>query len=75
MQRHRRVGRADDERVNWVSSIPFLLVHVLCFAVIFTGFTTGDYAYQMANAVVFFVLTVVISVLQLQIIRRRGVSL
>ncbi|WP_432520076.1 carbohydrate ABC transporter permease [Kineococcus sp. SYSU DK006] len=42
---------------------------------IFTGFTGGDYAYQMANAVVFFVVTVVISVLQLQIIRRRGVSL
>nr|WP_276611105.1 sugar ABC transporter permease [Kineococcus siccus] len=42
---------------------------------IFTGFTSGDYAYQMANAVIFFVLTVVISVLQLQIIRRRGVSL
>ncbi|MCI2240122.1 sugar ABC transporter permease [Paenibacillus sp. TRM 82003] len=42
---------------------------------IFTGFTSGDYAYQMANAVVFFVLAVVISVLQLQIIRRRGVSL
>jgi len=42
---------------------------------IFSGFTGGDYAYQMANAVVFFVLTVVISVLQLQIIRRRGVSL
>ena len=32
--------RAADERVNWVSSIPFLLVHLLCFAVIFTGFTT-----------------------------------
>ncbi|WP_432482269.1 carbohydrate ABC transporter permease [Kineococcus esterisolvens] len=42
---------------------------------IFTGFTNGDYAYQMANAVVFFVLAVAISVLQLQIIRRRGVSL
>ncbi|WP_432547897.1 carbohydrate ABC transporter permease [Kineococcus sp. SYSU DK004] len=42
---------------------------------IFTGFTSGDYAYQMANAVMFFVVTVVISVLQLQIIRRRGVSL
>ncbi|WP_432564990.1 carbohydrate ABC transporter permease [Kineococcus sp. SYSU DK003] len=42
---------------------------------IFSGFTGGDYAYQMANAVVFFVLTVVISVLQLQLIRRRGVSL
>ena len=32
--------RAADERVNWVTSIPFLLVHLLCFAVIFTGFTT-----------------------------------
>ena len=34
------IRRAPDERVNWVSSIPFLLVHLLCFAVIFTGFTT-----------------------------------
>ncbi|GAB2688533.1 carbohydrate ABC transporter permease [Thalassiella azotivora] len=42
---------------------------------IFTGFSSGDYAYQMANAVLFFVVTVVVSVLQLQIIRRRGVSL
>ena len=42
---------------------------------IFTGFTSGDYAYQMANAVVFFIITVVISVLQLRIINRRGVSL
>ncbi len=31
--------RAADERVNWVSSIPFLLVHVLCLSVIFTGIT------------------------------------
>ena len=42
---------------------------------IFTGFTSGDYAYQMANAVIFFIVTVVVSILQLQIIRRRGVSL
>ena len=34
------IRRAADERVNWVKSIPFLLVHLLCFAVIFTGFTT-----------------------------------
>ena len=33
------IPRARDERVNWVSSIPFLLVHVLCLAVIFTGVT------------------------------------
>ncbi len=42
---------------------------------IFTGFTSGDYAYQMANAVIFFIVTVVVSILQLQLIRRRGVSL
>lgn len=32
--------RAPDERVNWPHSIPFLLVHVLCFAFVFTGITT-----------------------------------
>lgn len=42
---------------------------------IFTGFTSGDYAYQMANAVIFFLVTVIISLIQLQLIRRRGVSL
>lgn len=42
---------------------------------IFTGFNSGDYAYQMANAVIFFVVTVVVSILQLWIIRKRGVSL
>ena len=42
---------------------------------IFTGFTSGDYAYQMANAVIFFIVTIVVSVIQLSIIRRRGVEL
>jgi raffinose/stachyose/melibiose transport system permease protein len=42
---------------------------------IFTGFTGGDYAYQMANAVLFFIVTLTLSLLQLQLIRRRGVSL
>ena len=42
---------------------------------IFTGFNGGDYAYQMANAVIFFIVTLVLSLLQLQLIRRRGVSL
>ena len=32
---------------------------------IFTGFTGGDYAYQMANATIFFIITVVIALLQL----------
>ena len=42
---------------------------------IFSGFTGGDYAYQMANAVIFFVITLIISLIQLRIIRRRGVAL
>src|SRR4051812_31122396 len=32
--------RASDERVNWPHSIPFLLVHVLCLAFVFTGITS-----------------------------------
>jgi stearoyl-CoA desaturase (delta-9 desaturase) len=31
------IDRAPDERVNWKTSIPFFLVHVLCLAAIFTG--------------------------------------
>ncbi len=42
---------------------------------IFTGFTSGDYAYQMANAVIFFIVAILVSLIQLQLIRRRGVSL
>jgi stearoyl-CoA desaturase (delta-9 desaturase) len=34
------ITRATDERVNWAHSIPFFLVHLLCFAAIFTGITT-----------------------------------
>jgi stearoyl-CoA desaturase (delta-9 desaturase) len=33
------LGRAPDERVNWVSSIPFFLIHVACLAAFFTGVT------------------------------------
>ncbi len=42
---------------------------------IFGGFTGGDYAYQMANATVFFVITVVISIAQLVVTRGRSVRL
>ncbi|GHH86473.1 sugar ABC transporter permease [Streptomyces sulfonofaciens] len=42
---------------------------------IFSGYTGGDYAYQMANAAVFFVLTVVVSLLQLLATRGRGLRL
>ena len=37
-----------------------------------SGLTTGDYAYQMANATVFFVITVLIAVAQLSITRGRN---
>jgi raffinose/stachyose/melibiose transport system permease protein len=42
---------------------------------IFNGFFNGDYAYQMANAVIFFFITLLFAVFQLSIIRRRGGSL
>src|SRR5580693_1059315 len=42
---------------------------------IFSGFFNGDYAYQMANAVIFFFITLLFAVFQLSIIRRRGGSL
>ena len=42
---------------------------------IFTGFTGGDYAYQMANATIFFVVTVLISLAQLLLTRGRTVRL
>ena len=42
---------------------------------IFTGFTSGDYAYQMANAFIFFLVAMFFSLAQLRLIRTRGVSL
>ncbi|MFC5929221.1 sugar ABC transporter permease [Cryobacterium melibiosiphilum] len=39
---------------------------------IVTGFTGGDYAYQMANATMFFVIVVIISLIQLRISRGRN---
>jgi raffinose/stachyose/melibiose transport system permease protein len=39
---------------------------------IFSGFFNGDYAYQMANAVIFFLITLFFAIFQLGVIRRRG---
>ena len=39
---------------------------------VISGLTTGDYAYQMANATVFFVITILIALLQLSITRGRN---
>ena len=39
---------------------------------IFTGFTGGDYAYQMANATIFFLISVVLAVVQLRMTRGRN---
>jgi raffinose/stachyose/melibiose transport system permease protein len=35
----------------------------------------GDYAYQMANAMIFFVITLLFAIFQLGVIRRRGGAL
>ena len=40
---------------------------------IFAGFSGGDYAYQMANATVFFILSVLIAILQLKLNRRDSI--
>jgi raffinose/stachyose/melibiose transport system permease protein len=42
---------------------------------IFNGLESGDYAYQMANGVIFFVVCLTLSILQLRVIRRRGGAL
>ncbi|NUU26937.1 sugar ABC transporter permease [Curtobacterium albidum] len=39
---------------------------------IFKGFSSGDYAYQMANATIFFVIAVVIAVIQLRATRGKA---
>ena len=41
---------------------------------IFSGFSGGDYAYQMANAAVIFVITIVIALLQLRLTQGRSGS-
>lgn len=40
---------------------------------IFTGFSGGDYAYQMANATIFFLITLTLALLQLRLTRGRNV--
>jgi raffinose/stachyose/melibiose transport system permease protein len=42
---------------------------------IFRGLNSGDYSYQMANGVIFFVVCLTLSILQLRVIRRRGGTL
>ena len=42
---------------------------------IFTGLNTGEYAYQMANATVFFIVTVIVALLQFRLTRGKGFSL
>ena len=39
---------------------------------IIAGFNGGDYSYQMANATIFFIITIIISVLQLSLTRGRS---
>jgi raffinose/stachyose/melibiose transport system permease protein len=39
---------------------------------IVNGLTNGDYAYQMANATIFFIFTLIVSLLQLSLMRGRN---
>jgi raffinose/stachyose/melibiose transport system permease protein len=39
---------------------------------IFSGFTSGDYAYQMANATIFFLIALVIALVQLRVSRGKA---
>ena len=39
---------------------------------IIRGFQTGDYAYQMATATLFFIVTIIIAILQLSVTRGRS---
>ncbi|MBG6054930.1 raffinose/stachyose/melibiose transport system permease protein [Salinibacterium sp. CAN_S4] len=57
------VGLTDGGPGTSTRSIPMTIV---------TGFTGGDYAYQMANATMFFVIVVVISLIQFRITRGRN---
>src|SRR5262245_14994039 len=38
METLRSVGRASDEKLDWITSIPFLFVHVAALGVFFVGF-------------------------------------
>jgi raffinose/stachyose/melibiose transport system permease protein len=40
---------------------------------IFSGFTSGDYAYQMANATIFFLIALMIALLQMRLTRGKAV--
>ncbi len=57
------VGLTDGGPGTATRSIPMTIV---------TGFTGGDYAYQMANATMFFIIVVVISLIQLRLTRGRN---
>lgn len=57
------VGLTDGGPGTATRSVPMTIV---------TGFTGGDYAYQMANAAMFFVIVVVISLIQLRLTRGRN---
>jgi raffinose/stachyose/melibiose transport system permease protein len=42
---------------------------------IFAGLDTGEYSYQMANATVFFIVTVIVALIQLRLTRGKGFTL
>ncbi len=43
--KHRRVNRKQDtDRINWLRTLPFIVMHLACFAVIWVGVNFFDIA-------------------------------
>ncbi|AZC14220.1 MULTISPECIES: sugar ABC transporter permease [unclassified Microbacterium] len=63
---------AYDVIVGLTNGGPGTATRSIAMSIIF-GFNSGDYAYQMANATIFFIVAVLISILQLSLTRGRKV--
>ena len=62
-----------DQIVGLTNGGPGVATRSVAFT-IFRGFEGGDYAYQMANAAVFFVITILIALVQLRLTQGRSAS-
>jgi raffinose/stachyose/melibiose transport system permease protein len=63
-----------DHIVALTNGGPGTATNSVSFVIFNLGFQGGEYAYQTANAVVYFALIVVLSVVQLRLLRRREVT-
>lgn len=62
-----------DQIVGLTNGGPGVATRSVAFT-IFRGFEGGDYAYQMANAAVFFIITILIALVQLRLTQGRSAS-